>query len=93
MGTVTTGSLNPWLYVGMYAEVDFHVVCLSVHFNCHVLNTLHDYLHVLKNETILRMCFFYFHKICYVSIYLTIFLFTLSIPVWMVHVHLLQCNI
>lgn len=67
-------------YMWVYAEVDFHVQCiLSLSLLRNVLNITHDYL--LKNETALRMCLFYFHKICYVSIYLTIFLNTLSIPV------------
>lgn len=66
-------------YMWVYDEVDFHVQCiLSLSLLRNVLNITHDYL--LKNETALRMCLFYFHKICYVSI-LTIFLNTLSIPV------------
>lgn len=55
----------------VYAEVDFHVQCiLSLSLLRNVLNITHDYL--LKNELLLK-CLFYFHKICYVSIYLTIF--------------------
>lgn len=44
----------------VYAEVDFHVQCiLSLSLLRHVLNITHDYLHVLKNETALKMSFLF----------------------------------